>query len=316
MERSLRNKTGDGIKHVLIAPALIIFLAITVFPLLFNVVMSLCNWQLDGNISFVGVNNYISVFTDQTFWKTLLNTIVIVLAAVALEYFLALLLAVNINKLLRGKKLIRISMLLPMLLAPVVIGFMWKMLFNESYGPINQILEGIGLPGVPWISQSGFALFSVILVDVWEWTPLISLILLAGLQSLPKEPFESARVDGAGEWRIFRDLTFKMLMPASVVAIMLRSIETFKIFDTIYVITAGGPGISTMSTTMYAYQVGMRNMQLGRAAAMCIIMLLIVLVSATIFNKLSKKRKAVSRNVSYDANGGKAEIFLTEEEEV
>lgn len=314
MERTLK-KNSDRLKHVLIAPALIVFLAITVFPLVFNIIMSLCNWQLDGNISFVGVSNYLSVFTDQTFWKTLLNTIIIVICAVAMEYVLALVLAVNINKLLRGKKLIRIAMLMPMLLAPVVIGFMWKMLFNESYGPINKLLEMIGLHGLPWISQSGFSLLSVILVDVWEWTPLITLILLAGLQSLPKEPFESARVDGASEWRIFKDLTFKMLMPASIVAIMLRSIETFKIFDTIYVITAGGPGISTMPTTMYAYQVGMRNMQLGRAAAMCIIMLLIVLVGATVFNKLAKKRKAVSHNVDYGGDQAEEDIYLTAEEE-
>jgi multiple sugar transport system permease protein len=186
MERTLK-KNSDRLKHVLIAPALIVFLAITDFPLVFNIIMSLCNWQLDGNISFVGVSNYLSVFTDQTFWKTLLNTIIIVICAVAMEYVLALVLAVNINKLLRGKKLIRIAMLMPMLLAPVVIGFMWKMLFNESYGPINKLLEMIGLHGLPWISQSGFSLLSVILVDVWEWTPLITLILLAGLQSLPKE---------------------------------------------------------------------------------------------------------------------------------
>ena len=228
----MKKRKPDAIKHVLIAPALILFVAITIFPLVFNIVMSLCNWKLGGNIQFVGLANYISAFQNGTFWRTMLNTVVITVVSVAVEYVLAMVLAYNINKLIRGKKLIRIAMLLPMLMAPVVIGFMWKQMFNELYGPLNHILSLFGIPGIPWISKSGYSLLAVMLVDVWEWTPFITLILLAGFQSLPKEPLESARVDGAKEGRIFFDLIFKMLLPASVVDITLRAIETFKIFDT------------------------------------------------------------------------------------
>ena len=215
---TLKRKHPDAIRHVLMAPSLIFFAALTIFPLVFNIIMSLCSWKLGGNIRFVGLENYISAFQNGVFWRTMLNTVVITLVAVAVEYVLGMVLAYNINKLIHGKKLIRIAMLLPMLMAPVVIGFMWKQMFNELYGPLNHILSLFGIPGIPWISKSGVSLVAVILVDIWEWTPFITLILLAGFQSLPKEPLESARVDGAKEGRIFFDLIFKMLLPASTVA--------------------------------------------------------------------------------------------------
>ncbi|MHC1773739.1 MAG: carbohydrate ABC transporter permease [Flexilinea sp.] len=281
----------DNTKHILVAPALIIFVVITIFPLIFTVVMSLCNWQLGGTISFIGLKNYGYAFTNRTFWITLRNTLVMVLLSVSIEYLVAMLLAYNINKLMFGKKLIRVVMLLPMLMAPVVIGFMWKQLFNELYGPLNAILGKFGINGIKWISQSGISIISIVLVDVWEWTPFITIILLAGFQSLPKEPLESARVDGASEWRIFKDITFGMLLPASVVAITLRAIETFKIFDTIYIITAGGPGISSMSSTMYAYQVGLRNFNLGKAAAMCVLILVVIMLFSEIVTKAMAKNK-------------------------
>lgn len=294
----MKKKHPDTIKHVLIAPALIFFVAITIFPLVFNIIMSLCSWKLGGNIRFIGLDNYISAFENDVFWRTMLNTVLITVIAVAVEYVLGMILAYNISKLIRGKKLIRIVMLLPMLMAPVVIGFMWKQMFNELYGPLNHLLSLFGIPAIPWISKSGFSLLAVILVDIWEWTPFITLILLAGFQSLPKEPLESARVDGAKEGRIFFDLIFRMLMPASTVAITLRAIETFKIFDTIYIVTAGGPGVSSMSASMYAYQVGLRNFTLGKAAALCVIMLVIVLGTAQIITAIrSKRAKQAAENL-------------------
>ena len=287
----MKKKNPDSIKHILVAPALLIFVVITIFPLIFNVIMSFSNWQLGGSIKFLGLENYISAFENKIFWKTIYNTIRIVILSVGIEYVLGMVLAYNISKMLRGKKLIRVMMLLPMLMAPVVIGFMWKQIFNESYGPLNYFLSLLGFDGITWISKSGYSLLSIVLVDVWEWTPFITLILLAGFQSLPKEPLESARVDGASEWRIFWDHIFKMLIPASVVAITLRAIETFKIFDTVYIITAGGPGVSSMSASMYAYQVGLRNFNIGKSAAMCVIMLLIVMIVSKIVTKITSKRK-------------------------
>lgn len=300
----MKRTQSDHIKKVLIAPALFMFVAITIFPLVFNVVMSLCNWQLGGSMHFLGLDNYIWAFKNGTFWQTMLNTVIVTVLAVGIEYFLALLLAYNIHKLTHGKKVIQIFMLLPMLMAPVVIGFMWKQLFNELYGPLNYFLRLLGFKGISWISKPGYSLASIILVDVWEWTPFIILILLAGFQAIPKEPIESARVDGASEWKIFKDLIFRMLLPSSIVAISLRAIETFKIFDTIYIITAGGPGVSSMSSSMYAYQVGLRNFSLGKSAALCVIMLVIVMVVSQIIMKVQKhaKEKRISQLVTADVD--------------
>jgi multiple sugar transport system permease protein len=287
----MKKPRGKFTKHLLVAPALVIFLAITIFPLLFTLVLSFSNWKMGGKMKFAGLDNYKRALTDDVFLKTLLVTCIIVVVAVAVEYVLGFLLAMTINKVVKGKKAVRILMLLPMMLAPVVIGFMWKMLFDETYGPINHFLDFLGLPAVSWITDSTMALVSVILVDVWEWTPLIALILLAGIQSLPKEPYESARVDGSSEWKIFKDLTFPMLIPASIAALLLRSIETFKIFDTIFVITSGGPGTATTTSTIYAYTAGLRNFNLSYAAAVCIILLIIVIVVCTLFLKLVMKKK-------------------------
>ncbi|GGF93552.1 carbohydrate ABC transporter permease [Paenibacillus abyssi] len=301
----MKKPRGTITKHLLVAPALVMFLAVTIFPLLFTLVLSFSNWKLGGKMQFAGFDNYKRAFTDELFLKTLLITCVIVVVAVAIEYVLGFLLAMTVNKVVRGKKAIRILILLPMMLAPVVIGFMWKMLFDESYGPINHFLGFLGLPTVSWITNSTMAVISVILVDVWEWTPLIALILMAGFQSLPKEPYESARVDGSSEWKIFKDLTFPMLIPASIAAILLRSIETFKIFDTIFVITSGGPGTATTTSTIYAYTVGLRNFNLSYAAAICIILLIIVVVLCTVFLKLVLKKR---KNIELPDEGAVAEM--------
>lgn len=277
-------------KYILIAPTLIFFVGITIFPLVYNIVMSLCQWKLGSSPRFIGLGNYEYAFTNKNFWRTMWNTVIITFFSVTLEYILGMILSYNINKLVHGKKLIRIMMLIPMMMAPVVIGFMWKQMFNELYGPLNFFLRILHLPTVTWISQKGYSLFSIILVDIWEWTPFVTIILLAGFQSIPIEPIESARVDGATEWQIFRDIIFKMLIPSSTVAIILRAIETFKIFDTIYIITAGGPGISSMSASMYAYQIGLRNFNVGKAAAMCVIMLAFVLIVSQIVQRIHAAR--------------------------
>lgn len=298
------RKNRNYLQHILVAPAIAMFLLITIFPLIFNVVMSLANVKSGLGFDFIGLDNYKWAFSNSVFWSTMKNTIIITVLSVFIEYVLAMVLAYNINKLLRGKKFIRVIMLLPMLMAPVVIGFMWKQLFNELYGPINYFLSFLGIGNIPWISKPVYSLLAIVLVDVWEWTPFILLILLAGFQSVPNEPIESARVDGASEWRIFKDIVFRMLIPASTVAITLRAIETFKIFDTVYIITAGGPGISSMSASMYAYQIGMRNFDLGKAAALCVIMLVFVLLVSSLIMKIQQliqNKKAENKIVSKES---------------
>lgn len=270
-------------KHVMLAPALLFFAAFTIFPLIFTVYVSLSNWNINGTHSFTGLTNYQQILSDVTFVTSLRNTIFFTLVITFIEYVLGFAVAVVVQGIKRGQGPIRIAVLLPMLLTPIVVGFIWKMLLDPSYGPIDDALRRLKLPNINWLSDPVPAFFGIVLADVWEWTPFMFLILFAALRSLPVEPFESARVDGASTWRVFWDLTFPMMLPASIAAILLRSVEAFKLFDIVYLVTSGGPGVATSTVTLNAYFTGLRSGDLGTAAAMTIVLLLIVLVVTTIF---------------------------------
>jgi len=284
---------SERIKHVLVAPSLAFFIGLTLFPLIFTIVVSLSHWPLGAKLQFRGLANYIRLITDRTFLIALKNTVVIVVIAVVIEYLLGLGLALLVGREMRGGKLIRLLILLPMMMPPVAVGFMWKLLYHQTLGPLNHILGSMKLPTLPWTTQPGWALFSIILVDVWQWTSFMFIILLAGIASLPEEPFESARVDGATSWQIFRDITFPLILPASIGAVLLRSIELFKLFDTVFILTGGGPGISTTTLTLHAYATGLRVFAMGKAGAISILLLLLVIVISTLFLNFARKRIAV-----------------------
>jgi multiple sugar transport system permease protein len=199
-----------------------------------------------------------------------------VLIGVPVQYLLGLLLAVLVSQFARGRRFLRLIFLVPLMVAPLVVGFIWKMMFDSRMGPIDQVIGMLGGRAVPWLTDRTLAFLSVLIVDTWQWTPFMFLILFAGITSMPTEPFEAAYVDGASRWRVFWDVTFPMLGTASLAAVLLRGIEAFKIFDIIYYVTGGGPGSSTTSTTLTAYFTGLRSGQIGYGAAMTVILLLTV----------------------------------------
>jgi multiple sugar transport system permease protein len=181
-----------------------------------------------------------------------------------------------------------------MMLTPAAVAYGGRMLFNEGQGPLNDIIKFLGGPQVPWFSNPTLALPSLILLDTWEWTPFVMIVLLAGLQSLPPEVFEAARVDGASDWQSFRHITFPMLAPVSVTVILIRALEAFKLFDIAVVMTGGGPGTATEPVTMYAYQVGMKNGNLGYASAIAYALLIMVIISSTLFLRTMRRRAAAA----------------------
>ena len=284
----------DHIKHLLIAPPLIFFAAFAIFPLLFTLWVSLHFWPIGGEHRFVALGNYQKMFSDISFLISLRNNILYPLIAVPLQYALGFGVALLIHQVSRGQRLVRLIAFMPMMLTPIVVGFIWNMLFYPTYGPIDFVLWKIGLPKVDWITNPTAAFISVIITDTWQWTPLIILIMLGGLRSLPHEPFESALVDGASSWRIFWDMTFPMLLPYSVAAIVLRAIEAFKLFDIVLLMTGGGPGVSTSTTTLIAYFTGFRTANMGGAAAMSILLLIIVIAFAIVFLKIMQRVMAHS----------------------
>jgi len=274
--------TTQPVKHLLIAPPLIFFALLSVVPIVFTVRLSLMDVSIGGGGSWVGVDNYIQAFNDTSFRRSYLNTVLYVVIGVTIQYVLGLGLALLVNGLTRGQRIVRLIILLPLMLAPLIIGFVWQTLFDTRYGPLNVWSRALGVGTIEWLTEPVLAFVSIILVDTWQWTPFMFLILFAGLRSLPTEPFEAARVDGASGWRVFWDMTFPMLIPASLAAILLKAIQTFKLFDIVFFMTGGGPGSATSTVTLSAYTTALQSGNIGYGAAMTVVLLLTVIVVSAI----------------------------------
>lgn len=285
-------KRDRAASYAFLMPTVLLILALSVFPLLFSLALVFLSWdlsRLEGGIRFAGLQNFVTLINDTRFWNTARVTVIFVLGSVSLQYFLGLGLALLLNQDIRGRRFFRVAFLIPMMLTPAAVGYVGRMLFNETQGPINDLLERVYLPSIPWLSNPTMALPSLILLDTWEWVPFMVIVLLAGLQSLPPEVFESARVDGAGEWSIFRHITFPMLAPISITVIVIRALEAFKLFDIVMVMTGGGPGTATETVTMYAYTVGMKNGNLGYASALAYSLLVMVIIFTTLFINTTRR---------------------------
>lgn len=269
------------IKHFLIAPPLFMLLALSVIPLLLTVGLSLTSVDIAGQGGWVGLANYERLLADPIFIRSYLNTLIYVAIGLPLQYALGLGLALLVHGSPGSQRLWRLIIPVPLMVAPLVVGFIWKTLLDSRFGPINHLLSALGMAPIPWIIDARLSFISILIVDTWQWTPFIFLILYAGLRTLPIEPFEAARVDGASRWRIFWDITFPMLLPASVAAIMLRAIEAFKLFDIVFYITGGGPGSATSTVTLDAYFTGLRSGYVGYGGAMAVILFITVAVFAT-----------------------------------
>lgn len=286
-----------GAKYAFLLPTVILILLFSIFPLLFSLVLAFMSWdlsRLEGGARFIGLQNFVTLISDARFWNTARVTLVFVIGAVGMQYLLGLGIALLLNQEIRFRRFFRVAFLLPMMLTPAAVGYVGRMLLNESMGPLNHIIKSLGGPVVQWISNPALALPSLMLVDTWEWTPFMMIVLLAGLQSLPPEVFEAARVDGANEWQTFRYITFPMLLPVSTTVILIRALEAFKLFDIVAVITGGGPGTATETVTLYAYLVGMKNGNLGYASAIAYSLLIMVTIFSLVFLNSLRRRAAAA----------------------
>ncbi len=291
------TKRDRGASYVFLMPTILLILTLSIFPLLFSLVLAFMSWdlsRLEGGIRFIGLQNFQTLIGDARFWNTAKVTVIFVVASVGLQYLLGLGLATLLNQEIRFRRFFRVAFLIPMMLTPAAVGYIGRMLFNESQGPINDMIKHLGGPAIPWLSNPTLALPSLVLLDTWEWVPFMVIVLLAGLQSLPPEVFESAQVDGANEWQVFRHITFPMLAPVSITVILIRALEAFKLFDIVMVMTGGGPGTATETVTMYAYIVGMKNGNLGYASAIAYSLLVMVIIFSTLFINSLRGRAAAA----------------------
>lgn len=277
----------DRGKLVFVLPGLIVLVAIILFPLLFTIRVSLSSWDVaQPGLDWVGVANYLRLAEDTRFWESFARLAVMALGSVALQYLLGFGLALLVWRDVRAGRFFRVLFLIPMMTTPVIMAVIWRTVFHESLGPANDLLHLLGMASLPWLSEAGLAMTSVIIVEVWQWTPFMFLMLLAGLLSLPREPFLAAAIDGAGPIRTFLRVTFPMIAPISIGAIIIRLIEASKIMDTVYVITSGGPGTATETSSYYIFIRGLRDFQIGYAASLSFTYLVIMAISLTIIAKV------------------------------
>jgi multiple sugar transport system permease protein len=281
-------------RRIFLLPAVAIVLGLSIFPLLFSLGITFTNMRLLAAqpVQFYGLANWGRLFADRQFHHALQNTVTFVVAGVTLQYLLGLGLALLLNLNLRGRRFFRISLLLPMMMSPVAVSYLiGRMVFSETYGPVNDILFKLGLPAFHWTLSPANSMAVLIGVDTWQWTPLFILILLAGLQSIPPELYEAARVDGASGWQQFRFITYPLLLPVSVTAILIRALEAFKVIDIVRVITGGGPGNATESVTLFAYNLGLGGGDIAYASTVAYAFMFIIIVICLIF--LSAVRRAL-----------------------
>ena len=277
--------SNDRIKHLFLWPAFLVVLLITLFPLIYALVVSFQAVRLvpPTPARFVGLDNYAEIIQSARFWGSVQVTAVIVFTSVAFQYVLGFALALALHHNVPGATLYRVTFLLPMFLAPVCVALIARMLFHPVLGPVNDLFTFFGLENVPFLTNSTLAVTTLIVVEVWQWTPFVILLMLAGLQGLPAEVFEAARVDNISAWRRFRDLTFPMLLPLSIAVIFIRLIEGFKLIDTVFVLTGGGPGTSTETLTLFAYNEGFKKFNIGMTSALSFLFLIVVIVFGTLY---------------------------------
>ena len=281
--KSFRRQLRRFEPAIYIAPAFVTLLVVLVYPLSYALWLSFHQWTLRTfkmGIPFVGFQNYADLFSNPDFLNSIRITFTFVFLAISFEFVLGMGLALLLDQELKGRGLFRSMILLPMMCTNVVIGLMWRLLLNYQYGLVNYYLGRLGIMPVEWLSSPKVAMASVVIVDVWNTTSFVALMLLAGLQSLPDEPFEAARIDGASGLQSFYYLTLPLLRPIILVALLWRFIDTFRIFDVIYLLTAGGPARVTETVSIYIYRYGFQSFNLGVAATSSFIMLMIMLIIA------------------------------------
>ena len=268
---------------------MLVVLAVFVYPLIDGFRASLHFYRFGRALDFIGIDNYRNVLEDERFRESLWITLKFVFLAVSLETVLGLALALLCARELPFIRLARTILIIPMIVTPIVVGIVFRLIYASDVGLLTAVNERLGGEQVQVLSKEWTAFLGLVLLDVWEWTPLMFLILLAGIQSLPVEPFEAARVDGAGSWRVFLDHTLPMLRPVLAVAIVLRTIDAFTTFDQVFVLTRGGPGTATQLISIYGYNTAFKFQQTGFAAAMLLMVALVVLALAFVAVRLIRK---------------------------
>jgi multiple sugar transport system permease protein len=278
--------------YLLIAPTMLTLTIVSLIPFVYAIYLSFHQAKYGRVTDFIGFDNYVTLFTDARFWNAMGVALTFVAIAVPIEFMLGLAGALVLNQNIRGRSILVPFLFVPTMMAPIVVGLLWKIMLAGSWGLISyNVLERFGLIGGTSIFASpNLALYALIFVDIWQWTPFMMLAFFAGLQALPLGPYRAAAVDGASSLQIFFRLTLPMLAPLLAVIGLLRLIDAFKVFDTVFILTGGGPGTATETPSMLAYKMTFEFWNIGEASAFAIIVWVAFFVFCNVFYQIAKKR--------------------------
>jgi multiple sugar transport system permease protein len=304
--RGLLVRFGPQNKRVfpwlLIAPSIIVLAGIGIYPFLYALYIAAHNIVLSKPYLpriFVGLYQYQSLIQDPNFWQSVKLTAIFTVEAVFIEFWLGLGLALLFRRHILGASIFRLLILLPMIIPPLVVGLIWRYMFFPGAGLVTYYIGGtanalFGVESLPFLADPRWALQTIIFVDVWEWTPFMFLILTAGLASIPRQPYEAAEIDGASSWRVFWTITMPLLRPAILIAVVIRTMDAFRVFELIRVMTQGGPGNSTTTLNIMLTKTGLEFFDASRAAALSLLMMMVIIVFSFIFIRVFRSNTDVA----------------------
>ncbi|MGQ3215271.1 MAG: carbohydrate ABC transporter permease [Shinella sp.] len=277
--KTMRDDRGERRATLfLLGPALTFLGVLSIWPFVYLIYASFTSYQLaiPIPIEWVGIDNFTRMMSNPRFWRSLGITSIFALVAVPLQIAAGLGMALLLNGVTRGREFYASLFLIPMMVAPIVVGFSWNLFLNPIYGPLNNFLKAIGFNPPAWAQSPDWALPTLVMVDTWQWTPFVMIVLLAGLNSIPQRVYEAAKVDGSNRWQTFVNIVLPMLFPYMMVAFVLRFIDSFRVFDIIYILTRGGPGTATQNLAYYTYDMGFGRFEFSTAGALSIIQLVLL----------------------------------------
>jgi multiple sugar transport system permease protein len=272
-----------------VLPALVVVLSVIIFPWLFTIWMSFQEWKVGSPTTFVGFANYLRLPADPRFVEAVGHTLSYTALSVVLPLLLGTFAAVIFHIKFPGRGILRALFIMPMMATPVAIALVWTMMFHPQLGVLNYLLSLVGLPPQLWVFHPGTVIPSLVLVETWQWTPLVMLIVLGGIAALPTEPYESAQIDGATTWQMFRYITLPLIMPFLFIAAMIRCIDAVKSFDIIFAITQGGPGTASETINLYLYSVAFVYYDLGYASAIALVFFALIVALTAVLLILRKR---------------------------
>ena len=287
-------------KWLLLLPSLLMTTVLFIAPVawtLYAAFTDLHLFRVGIETEWVGLYNFTKLLASSSFWRTVKNTVVFMLGVVPMQFLIGMVLAVCLDNITRGLKLFRTWFLMPLMVSPVVVAFViGRMLFQEDIGPINSLIRWLGFEGVPWLTHPSWAMFTIMVIDVWQWSSFMTLMLMAGLQGVPYDLREAASIDGASFWQTFFRITMPLVLPIAATALLIRIIDAFKVVDIIMVLTGGGPGQATESVTLAIYRAGVKGGDLAFGSSQAYFLLLVMVVFGGAFLVLARRTMSQTKD--------------------